>query len=115
MKFGSATIEFLAPNGNGYKAYNNNSLVIRVVNGKNSFLLTGDAETTSEKEMLAKGYTLKSDVLKVGHHSAPSPTSQAFLDAVNPSISVISCDEAGASGFPKLATLAKLTKKKTPQ
>ncbi|HAU86031.1 MAG TPA: hypothetical protein DCW90_11190 [Lachnospiraceae bacterium] len=110
MKFGSATIEFLAPNGSGYKAYNDNSIVIRVVNGKNSFLFTGDAETTSEKEMIAKGYTLKSDVIKVGHHSATSSTSQAFLDAVNPSISVISCDEAGASGFPKLATLAKLTK-----
>lgn len=110
MEFGSATIEFLAPNGKNYKAYNDNSLVIRVVNGKNSFLLAGDAETTSEKEMLAKGYTLKSDVLKVAHHSATSSTSQAFLDAVNPSISVVSCDEAGASGFPKLATLAKLTK-----
>ncbi|SES80118.1 ComEC/Rec2 family competence protein [[Clostridium] polysaccharolyticum] len=110
MKLGSATIEFLAPNGKDYKAYNDNSIVIRVVNGENSFLLTGDAEKVSEKEMLEKGYNLKSDVLKVGHHSALTSTSQEFLNAVNPSMSVISCDEAGASGFPRLATIAKLKK-----
>lgn len=109
MQFGSATIQFLAPNGSGYASYNDNSIVIRVVNGENSFLLTGDAEVQSEKEMLAKGYTLKSDVLKVGHHSALTSSSQEFIDAVNPSISVITCDENGAAGFPRLATIDKLT------
>ncbi len=110
MKLGCATIEFLAPNGKDYKAYNDNSIVIRVVNGNNSFLLTGDAEAISEKEMIARGYTLKSDVLKVGHHSALTSTSQEFVNAVNPAMSVISCNAAGAAGFPRLATLAKLTK-----
>lgn len=109
MKLGSATIEFLAPNGSVYTSYNDNSIVMRVVNGKNSFLLTGDAETVSEKEMLARGYTLESDVLKVCHHSALTSSTQEFIDAVNPSISVITCDAAGASGFPRLATIEKLT------
>lgn len=110
MQFGCATIEFLAPNSNTYSEYNDNSIVVRVVNGENSFLLTGDAELASENEMLSKGRTLKSDVLKVGHHSALTSTSQKFLDAVDPSISVISCDEAGAAGFPRKTTVAKLTK-----
>ena len=108
MKLGCATIEFLAPNSNEYSVYNDNSIVIRVVNGSNSFLLTGDAEIASEKDMLAKGYTLKSDVLKVGHHSALTSTSQEFVNAVNPALSVISCNAAGASGFPRLGTIAKL-------
>lgn len=110
MNLGCATIEFIAPNGDLYKEYNDNSIVMRVVNGNNSFLLTGDAELASEQEMMAKGYTLKSDVLKVGHHSALTSTSQEFLNMVDPSISVISCDEAGAAGFPRLRTIAKLTK-----
>lgn len=110
MKFGSATIEFLAPNGSRYSSYNDNSIVMRVVNGKNSFLLTGDAEAVSEKEMLTKGYILNSDVLKVGHHSALTSSTKEFIDAVNPSISVITCDAAGASGFPRLTTIEKLTK-----
>lgn len=110
MQFGSATIQFLAPNGSGYASYNDNSIVIRVVNGENSFLFTGDAEAKSEKEMIAKGYTLKSDVLKVGHHSALTSSTQEFIDAVDPSISVITCDSAGAAGFPRLGTIDKLTK-----
>ncbi|MBR3772413.1 MAG: MBL fold metallo-hydrolase [Clostridium sp.] len=110
MTFGSATIQFLAPNTGGYTSYNDNSLVMRVVNGKNSFLLTGDAEATSEKEMIEKGYELKSDVLKVGHHSALTSSTQEFIDAVNPSISVITCDAAGLAGFPRRGTIDKLTK-----
>ena len=110
MQLGSATIQFLAPNRNQYSAYNDYSIVMRVVNGNNSFLLTGDAEVLSEKEMLKKGYPLKSDVLKVGHHSALTSSSQEFIDAVEPSISVISCNSEGKAGFPRLATLEKLTK-----
>lgn len=109
MQLGSATIEFIGPNGSGYSSYNDNSIVMRVVNGQNSFLLTADAEAVSEKEMLAKGYNLKADVLKVCHHSALTSSTQAFIDAVSPSISVITCDAAGAAGFPRLGTLAKLT------
>lgn len=110
MQLGSATIQFLAPNKSQYSSYNNCSIVMRVVNGKNSFLFTGDAEVLSEKEMLEKGYPLKSDVLKVGHHSALTSSSQEFIDAVDPSISVISCNSEGKAGFPRLATLEKLTK-----
>lgn len=109
MQLGSATIEFIAPNGSGYSSYNDTSIVMRVVNGQNSFLLTSDAEAVSEKEMLKSGRNLKADVLKVCHHSALTSSTQEFIDAVSPSISVITCDEAGAAGFPRLGTLAKLT------
>lgn len=110
LSFGSATIQFIAPNRNNYSSYNDYSIVMRVVNGQNSFLLAGDAEATSEAEMLKSGFTLKSDVLKVGHHSALTSSTQAFLDAVDPTVSVISCDSAGEAGFPRLGTIDKLTK-----
>lgn len=110
LQFGSATIFFLAPeSGSTYSSYNDCSLVVRVVNGRNSFLLTGDAEFQSENEMIGKGYELKSDVLKVGHHSALTSSSDAFIKAVNPAISVILCDSKSTSGFPRITTLRKLT------
>ncbi|WP_177214481.1 ComEC/Rec2 family competence protein [Anaeromicropila populeti] len=109
IQFGSATITFIAPNSSGYSSYNDNSLVVRIVNGRNSFLFTGDAEFQSESEMIQKGYELKSDVLKVGHHSALTSSSDAFIQAVDPSISIISCDEKHQAGFPRITTLRKLT------
>lgn len=108
FKLGSATITFVAPNGSGYASYNDYSIVVKVVNGDNSFLFTGDSESVSEKEMLDKGYDLKADVLKVGHHSALTSSTQAFLDAVDPSISVVSCGRDNKAEFPRITTLKKL-------
>lgn len=64
--------------------------MVKLVFGNNSFLFTGDAEAISEKEMLAKGYNLKADVLKVGHHGSNSSTTLEFLKAVSPTYAVIS-------------------------
>lgn len=109
ISLGGAKITFLAPNGSGYESYNDNSIVARVVYGSNSFLFTGDAEFQSEMEMIEKGYPLKSDVLKVGHHSALTSTSDAFAKAVDPSISLISCDEKHKANFPRYTILQKLS------
>ncbi len=80
--------EMIAPL-NTYSDTNDMSAVIRLTFGKISFLLTGDAEWKSEKDLLAAGIDLKSNVLLVGHHGSTSSTSQAFLDAVDPQFAVI--------------------------
>lgn len=108
FQFGTTTITYVAPNGTNYASYNDNSIVVRVENGDNSFLFTGDAESISEKEMLDNGYDIKSDVLKVGHHSALTSSTQEFLDAVSPSISVVSCGRDNKAEFPRITTLKKL-------
>lgn len=108
FKLGTATVTYIAPNESNYKSFNDNSIVVRVTNGNNSFLFTGDAELQSEQEMINKGYTLKSDVLKVGHHSALTSSSQAFINAVDPSISLISCGKDNKAVFPRITTLKKL-------
>ena len=93
FNLGNAQCTMLAPNSATYTDLNNYSIVIRVVFGSNPFLFTGDAQTQSETEMLAKNYNLKADVLKVGHHGSDTATSPAFLAAVNPKYAVI---EVGA-------------------
>jgi competence protein ComEC len=108
FSLGSATCTILAPNSPSYTDLNSYSIVMRVANGNNSFLFTGDAQTDSEKEMLSKGFTLKSDVLKVGHHGSSTSTSPDFLKAVSPKYAVIEVGKDNDYGHPHGVTLDKL-------
>jgi competence protein ComEC len=99
---------FIAPVGEDYEDLNNYSAVIRIDYGDISFILTGDAEEFSEKEMLASGEKLKADVLKAGHHGSSGSTCPAFLKAVSPPYAVIMCGADNDYGHPHRETLAAL-------
>ena len=71
----------------------------------------GDAEAVSEKEILAKGFDIKADLLKVGHHGSSSSTTQEFLNAVNPKYAVISVAKGNDYGHPHKPTMDKLKAK----
>lgn len=111
FKLGEATCTILAPNGSGYEDINNESIVIKVNFGNNSFLFTGDGEDISEKEMLSKGFDIKSDVLKIGHHGSDSSTTQAFLDKVSPKYAVVSVGVDNSYGHPHKGTMDRLKSK----
>jgi len=100
---------FIAPCGSGYKSLNNYSAVVKLQYGSASFILTGDAEEQSEKEMLAGGANLRADVLKVGHHGSSSSTTAAFLKSVSPSYAVISAGAGNQYGHPHQETVNRLT------
>jgi len=108
FNFGETQCTILAPNSQTYEDLNNYSIIIKLVYGNTSFLLTGDAQTESEKEMLSNGYNLQSDVLKVGHHGSSSSTSPEFLKAVSPQYSIISVGKNNDYGHPHQVTLDKL-------
>jgi competence protein ComEC len=108
FNLGSATCTVLAPNSGNYEDLNNYSIVLRVVYENVSFLLTGDAEIESEKEILSKGYNLKSDVLKVGHHGSISSTSLEYLRVVAPRYAIISVGMNNDYQHPHWETLSKL-------
>jgi competence protein ComEC len=98
----------LAPNSSSYSDLNSYSIVIKMVYGNTSFLFTGDAEADSEREMLNKGFDLKANVLKVGHHGSTSFTSPEFLKAVSPEYGVIFVGKDNTYGHPHQETLDKL-------
>jgi beta-lactamase superfamily II metal-dependent hydrolase len=87
---------------------NDNSIVLRVRVCNVTFLLTGDSEAPSEASILAAGFDLSSTVLKVGHHGSGTSTSQAYLEAVDPEVAVISVGEGNRYGHPHQETLDKL-------
>jgi competence protein ComEC len=101
--------EFIPANAVSRPNLNDESLVLKIVYGATSILLCGDAEGPAEKRILdAYGPFLKSDVLKVGHHGSVTSTSQAFLDAVKPSIAVISVGKDNRFGHPSPETIGRL-------
>ena len=101
-------MEFLAPNNNRYDDLNDYSAVLKLTYGNTSFLFTGDAEAISESEMLANGFSLSSDVLKVGHHGSDSSTTEAFLKKVSPKYAVISVGAGNSYGHPSPIILNRL-------
>lgn len=68
--------------------------------GQTSFLLTGDAEEQTEQAMIDRGYDLGADVLKLGHHGSSTSTIPAFLQAVNPSVAIVSAGIDNDYGHP---------------
>ncbi len=108
FNLGDVQCTILAPNTQKYDDMNNYSIVIKVIYGATSFLFTGDAQALSEQEMLAKGFNLKADVLKVGHHGSDSSTTPQFLKAVSPQYGVIEVGKGNDYGHSHQITLDKL-------
>jgi len=124
--------------GEGKQDVNNASVVMKIVYGKTSILLTGDSEgkNTIDKDEYIKTNTddyeenriykrlkdrdeldmLRSDVLKVGHHGSHHSATEVYLSEVKPKISVISVGDYKISshaerfGHPRLETLERLEK-----
>ena len=76
---------------------NANSVVSRLEMGKTSMLFAGDAEAQAENRLLASHVTLRSTVLKVGHHGSRTSSTKAFLQTVSPRLVIVS----NADGDPK--------------
>lgn len=114
FKLGDATCTVLAPNSSSYEDSNDYSIVVRLSYGSTSFLLTGDAESVSEGEMVAKGLDLSATVLKVGHHGSRSSTGQSFLNKVSPKYAVISVGKGNSYGHPTQEVMNRLKSKNIP-
>ena len=106
-EFGTGSFTVMAPSGISNNS-NDNSVVIRLVNGNNSFLFMGDAEETSEQDMISTGMNLDCDVLCLGHHGSASSTSWDLLEASTPSWAVVSCGAGNSYGHPTAETMGKL-------
>lgn len=86
---GSAQVQVLGP-VKQYDDTNNTSIVLKVTYGETSFLFTGDAETESENDIMAMGFDVSADVLKLGHHGSSTSNSYRWILAVDPVYGVIS-------------------------
>jgi competence protein ComEC len=107
FKLGDTMIDVLFPfeNIGEIDNVNNASVVMKITNGEDEILLSGDAEIEEESQLL--GLDLDADILKAGHHGSRTSSTTEFLSEVSPEIMIISSGEGNDYGHPHSETLEK--------
>lgn len=89
---------------------NNGSCVLRVEGDGWSLLLPGDIESAAEDALLQRlgAGQLSADILLVPHHGSRTSSSEAFLQAVNPGLAVVSAGWRHHYGHPHAEVVNRL-------
>lgn len=118
IEFGSdgAVLEVLGPQEPLLKDtrsdLNANSIVMRLVYKHFTMMLAADATSETEARILqafAKD-KVRSQILKVAHHTSKYSNTAAWLEAVNPEVASASYSKENEYGFPHQVTLKRLSK-----
>lgn len=102
LTIGGVQIDFLNPDATNTATAsdNNGSVVMKLSLGERSFLLTGDIEREAEFAIVHRNDRLHADVLKVAHHGSRTSSTAEFVNAVSPTIAVISVGRRSRFGHP---------------
>lgn len=109
---GEASFKIIGPIENDESNLNNYSIVLKVTFGDMDVIMTGDAETKVERDIIDSGEALDAEILKVGHHGSDTSSSDEFLDAVSPIYALISAKVGNKYEHPIKSTMQKLEKRK---
>lgn len=109
----NAKLDVLSPlenyNGVSVKNPHEANVSAKLLYGKTSALLMGDAEKPIEYRLLYENpQELKSDILKVGHHGSKTSSMEDFLKAVSPQVAVIQVGRKNRYGHPTQEVLDRL-------
>ena len=107
FEFGSVRMTILST-ATAESDSNASSIVIKLENGENSVILTGDTNSKAEDVIVNSEFDLKTDILSVSHHGSASSTSSGFLEKVLPEWAVISVGKDNQYGHPDKDTMDKL-------
>jgi competence protein ComEC len=94
------------------KATNDGSVVLHIIYGTTSFMLTGDLPSPYEDYLVGidgNDGELQSDVLKAGHHGSKYSSDSLWLAAVHPKTVVISAGKGNTYGHPNPEAVARIT------
>lgn len=86
---------------------NNDSIVIKIVYNKITFLFTGDIEDEVEKRLLSFKEMLSSTVLKIPHHGSKNGAYLKFIELIHPEIGVIEVGENNPFHLPDKQVLKR--------
>lgn len=103
-----AVFRVLAPEYEIPDNEDDNSLVMMLDSPDGKILLAGDMELEQESVLLAGGYDLSCDVLKVPNHADDDTCSEAFMQACGAKIAVISTSAEEKVGTPSAHILEGL-------
>lgn len=93
-----------------WKETNEASIIMRLVYGETSFMLTGDSPMAAEQFLVKEyGIALDSDVLKLGHHGSKTSSAPLFLRAVSPDYAIVSAGKGNSYGHPHDAVIDRVS------
>jgi competence protein ComEC len=102
------SFEMLHPPPDWSGSENNRSCVLRIHNSGGSVLLTADIESQAERYLVDyRGAGLHSDILLIPHHGSQTSSTQAFLNAVNPRVGLVSAGYRNRFRFPAHAVIER--------
>lgn len=91
-----------------YDKDNNRSCALRVSGKGFSVLITGDMEAPAEQILLKQAKHLQSDVLLLGHHGSKTSSTEAFLQAVQPKLAIVSAGYLNQFNHPSPLVVQRL-------
>lgn len=100
FNIGEAVVQFYAPFEDSYSDKNDYSICAKVSFGTVDIMLTGDATTAVEEELIKANYNLDVEIFQAGHHGSDTSNSKEFLEAMSPECIVISCGMANKYNHP---------------
>lgn len=103
-------LELLAPNKQNYSNNNDFSPIVLVEFNNFKFMLTGDATSVVESEVLSfyNEEYLDVDVLKLGHHGSATSTSYEFLSVVKPEYAIVSAGKNNSYNHPSAQVISTI-------
>lgn len=102
------SFNFFSPHSEDANSSNNSSIVCKITHepSRATYLVTGDTEKDRLNVITSIfGTSLKADVLDAPHHGANSGCSAEFVEAVNPTITIISAGTQNKYGHPHAEAL----------
>lgn len=91
-----------------HEDFNDNSVVVRLSYKDKNFMFMGDLPIDGEAKLLASGFELNAQYLKVGHHGSRYSSSDEFLQAVAPEFCIIQSGKDNKFGHPHQEALDRL-------
>ena len=103
--------EILNPPATAYAESNRRdndfSCVLKVSRGRQSLLITGDAERRGELELLESGADLSATVLMAGHHGSRTSSMAEFVEQVQPRVGVFTVGHRNRFNHPHPQVVAR--------
>lgn len=105
------TLTFIYPSvyrdGDAIPKDTNEASIVALLNYKEiNFLFTGDLPKEKENEIIMSGLVPRNiTVLKVGHHGSKTSSSDAFINYLKPSYSILSVGKDNRYGHPATSTV----------
>ncbi len=88
---------------------NDNSIALKITYKNVSILLPGDCEFKCENALVEQyGNQLASDIYIAGHHGSKTSSSQAFIDAIDPELALISVGKNNQYHHPSPSVIERL-------